>query len=118
MRDAAEPPAIPTHLCPHCGSVTAHPNDVARGYCGRCDHRCADVPEPAQPPVVDAGWCVAGARVVVDNIRSSFHGEHGRVIRPVSPDHPIRLVLVGLGDSLPVGEVEFGLGELKPEAPP
>lgn len=102
------PIPTPVHRCPHCEAVSANPGDVTNGYCGRCHHFCADYPDTARFPAFDDAWCVPGTRVVVGNVRSGFYGHHGRVIRR----HPSRLVDVRLDDDAPVGDVEFGTGEL------
>lgn len=35
----------PRHECPHCGMVSAHPQDAAEGYCGNCHHFCNEAGE-------------------------------------------------------------------------
>jgi ribosomal protein S27AE len=27
---------VPVFVCPRCGAISAHPTDIAQGYCGRC----------------------------------------------------------------------------------
>jgi hypothetical protein len=112
------PPPSPVHACPHCGLTSAHPGDVTYSYCPRCDHRCVDVADRPELLIFDDRWIVPDVRVVVDNVRTPFHGYCGRVVRRGSHGDactPAGMVLVRLDAAAPVGEVEFGTGELRPE---
>lgn len=92
--------AAPAFTCPDCGTVSAHPDDLAQGYCGRC-HRFTGLPaRPRAGSLRRADGTAIDVRFVATDDPTVFLGvsvDGERIM--LRPGDTARVDLLGAGQS-------------------